>query len=183
MKKLWVGILLLCSSVFTASSSAESLDAKLAELGANVIFIRHALAPGFGDPDNFDIKDCSTQRNLNNEGRRQARALGEKLRATGLSFDAVLTSQWCRCVDTADLLDLGKVEPFSGLNSFFQGYADRQATLEKLRAYLDNLPTEQRVVLVTHQVVISAITGISPQSGGMVLFNPSSKQAGRFSFN
>ena len=95
-------------------------------ISANVIFLRHALAPGFGDPDNFIKQDCSTQRNLNNKGRLQARLIGHYLRASKISFSEILTSEWCRCIDTAKELNLGKWETFSGLNSFFEGHEKKR---------------------------------------------------------
>lgn len=156
---------------------AETLNDQIDQLGANVIFMRHALAPGFGDPADFDISRCETQRNLNDEGREQARELGEKLRATRLVFDEVLSSQWCRCTETTELLGLGDWSTFAGLNSFFQGYAEREATLAKLKTYLNSLSGDELVVMVSHQVVISAVTGISPPSGGIVLYNSQSNKA------
>ncbi|XDZ66707.1 histidine phosphatase family protein [Alphaproteobacteria bacterium LSUCC0684] len=136
--------------------------------------MRHALAPGYGDPADFKIDDCSTQRNLDQRGREQARQLGRIFREERVSFDQILSSEWCRCKDTADELGLGAWQSFDGLNSFFQGYADREKTLAKLRERLDSLPPGKLVLMVTHQVVISAITGNSVGSGGIVLYNTTS---------
>ena len=83
-----------------------------------VIFLRHALAPGNGDPKNFDLNDCRTQRNLDETGRRQARAIGKRIAAAKLNLAGIYSSEWCRCLETALLLDLGAVTPFDGLNSF-----------------------------------------------------------------
>lgn len=82
--------------------------------------MRHALAPGTGDPRNFDLTDCSTQRNLSEAGREQAKAVGELLRKSGIEKAGVYSSQWCRCLDTATLLGLGPVTELPALNSFFQ---------------------------------------------------------------
>ena len=112
-------IILLFSTEVAARSEFETIKKSIS---ANVIFLRHALAPGFGDPDNFNKGDCSTQRNLNNKGRLQARAIGDYLKKSNLRFSEILTSEWCRCIDTAKELNLGQWETFSGLNSFFQGY-------------------------------------------------------------
>ena len=177
MRNLLIKCVLLLATSLSLPLYAATLNERIEALGANVIFMRHALAPGFGDPDNFDIERCETQRNLDGQGRAQARDIGTKLKATGLDFDEVLSSQWCRCAETADLLDLGNWSTFSGLNSFFQGYADREQTLEKLEAYLNTLSGTELVVLVTHQVVISAATGISPSSGGIVLYNSQTQRA------
>ena len=105
-----------------------------------VIFLRHALAPGNGDPKTFDLNDCRTQRNLDENGRRQARAIGKLIAAAKLNLAGIYSSEWCRCLETAQLLDLGAVTPFDGLNSFYQNLAPRDTTLAKLKLKLNNLP-------------------------------------------
>lgn len=129
--------------------------------------MRHALAPGIGDPGDFAIGDCSTQRNLDDRGRAQARAIGTALRARGFSFDRVLTSQWCRCRDTATLLNVGPVEDMPALNSFFRNcavaHAQTAATADLLRQATGSM------LLVTHQVNITSLTGVVPASGEIVV--------------
>ena len=137
-----------------------------------VLLMRHASAPGFGDPDHFSIQDCNTQRNLDETGRAQARAIGAKLAAAGIKFSAIYSSYWCRCLETALLLGLGAVTPFDGLNSFFQNHAPRGATLKKLRQKLDSLlPSAPTSLMVTHSVTIRAITGLSVAPGGVVIYD------------
>ena len=155
--------------------AAEPLKKALLETSANVVFMRHAIAPGFGDPAEFQINDCSTQRNLDQAGRRQAQFIGKYLRDHEIMFDTILSSQWCRCKQTADLLNMGSWQEFTGLNSFFQGHADRKDTLKKLQYKLDGLPAGTLVLMITHQVVISAVTKISPVSGGFVVYNARTK--------
>ena len=155
--------------------AAEPLKKALSKTSANVVFLRHALAPGFGDPPEFQINDCSTQRNLDQAGQRQAHFIGKYLRDHKIVFDTILSSQWCRCKQTADLLDMGSWEEFTGLNSFFQGHADRTDTLTKLQHKLDGMPADTLVLMVTHQVIINAITKISPASGGLVVYNTRTK--------
>ena len=134
--------------------------------------MRHALAPGFGDPDYFSVKDCSTQRNLNETGRAQARAIGIKLAAANIKLSAIYSSYWCRCLETAQLLGLGAITPFDGLNSFFQNHAPQEATLAKLRQKLDSLsPSAPATLMVTHSVTIRSITGVSVASGGLVIYD------------
>ena len=99
----------------------------------NVLLIRHALAPGFGDPHNFDLNDCSTQRNLDGEGREQASRIGEKIKAAGIKFSKIYSSQWCRCLETAENMNLGEITVETGLNSFFQGIVAKDKTLHRLR--------------------------------------------------
>jgi phosphohistidine phosphatase SixA len=134
-----------------------------------VLLMRHATAPGTGDPPGMRLGDCSTQRNLSEEGREEARTVGERFRAAGIGFDHVLTSEWCRTSETARLLDLGPVTPFSPANSFFSDREDEDRQTTEVLAYLASLPPQDRVLIVTHQVNITALTGIVPQSGEIVV--------------
>ena len=168
-------ILLFLSEAYSQSE----LETKRKSISANVIFLRHALAPGFGDPNNFVKQDCDTQRNLNNEGRLQARLIGHYLKASKISFSEVLTSEWCRCIDTTRELNLGKWKTFSGLNSFFEGHEKKDKVMDKLGNKLDSLGKSDLVLLVTHQVVILEQTGVAPRSGEMVLYNSLTKQKRR----
>jgi phosphohistidine phosphatase SixA len=134
-----------------------------------VLLMRHATAPGTGDPPDIRLGDCSTQRNLSDVGREEARSVGDRLRTAEIGFDRILTSQWCRTTETAELLDLGPVTPFPPANSFFsdRSIADRQTA--ELLEYLNSLPEDERVLVVTHQVNITALTGIAPRSGEIVI--------------
>lgn len=160
-------------------ASGYSLELTLEEYAknpfGNVIFLRHAFAPGMdanGEPAKFKIDDCSTQRNLDSTGREQAAIIGEKFRQNGIKFGVVYSSQWCRCLETARLLNLGEVLPEASLNSGFRGLFKQQETLSKLRENLASLENEkQPVLMVTHRSVISAITGVSVNSGGVVAYN------------
>lgn len=165
-----------------SSVQAETLEEALSRTGATVIFLRHALAPGFGDPASFRLDDCTTQRNLSQEGIEQAQELGQLIRNSAIIIDNILSSKWCRCVDTAQHLNLGPFETFDGLNSFYQGHADRNDTMNLLRQKLNSLTQNRITLMVTHQVVISAATGLTVPSGGMVLFSPETGEAVRFSF-
>ena len=144
----------------------------------NVLLIRHALAPGFGDPQNFDLNDCSTQRNLKGEGREQAFRIGEKIKAAGIKFSKIYSSQWCRCLETAEYMNLGEITMEPGLNSFFQGIVPKDKTLDRLRKRLESVEAKQELVLmITHQVTITAVTGITVSSGGAVAFNTKSGES------
>ena len=131
--------------------------------------LRHALAPGTGDPPDFDLRDCATQRNLSDEGRRQATRIGARFRANGMPRARVLSSQWCRCLDTAELLGLGTVEELPVLNSFFQKRERRDAQTQGLARWLSDQSLDRPLVLVTHQVNITALTGVYPASGELVV--------------
>ena len=176
---------LLVLTLFWGASinASENLSDAIKEINANVIFMRHALAPGYGDPDNFSINDCSTQRNLSATGVDQARRIGVFFRKSNVQFSDILSSQWCRCKDTAENLNIGKWEEFSGLNSFFEEHADRDKTLNLLYQKINNLPEDKITLMVTHQVVIKAVTNIYTQSGGVVLYNSTTKQSSEFKLN
>lgn len=138
----------------------------LEEPGAFAI-MRHALAPGTGDPAAFDLDDCTTQRNLDGRGRAQAVAIGEAFRTRGIAFDTVLTSQWCRCVETADLLALAPVVAAPAFNSFFQDRSQRDARTAAALAAIDGL--DGRAMIVTHYVNILALTGETTRSGEVLI--------------
>ncbi len=132
-----------------------------------IAIMRHALAPGTGDPPELTIGDCSTQRNLDDRGRAQARAIGAALRERGIRFDAVLSSQWCRTLETAELLGLGQVTEAPPLNPFFRDRSTRNAQTAETRELIAG--TAGRTMLVTHQVNISALAGQSTQSGEVLV--------------
>lgn len=136
--------------------------------GGLVVLIRHAAAPGFGDPPNFRIGDCTTQRNLSEEGRLQAQALGESFRRRKIPIEKVYSSQWCRCKDTARLA-FGAFQEHPALNSFFEQPQLKAPQTEALRTFLMQVrPQRGNLVLVTHQVNITALTDVVPQPGEMV---------------
>ncbi|MDA9235967.1 histidine phosphatase family protein [Amylibacter sp.] len=172
-------ILMLGLSNFLTKANAEnySVEEIINDIDANVIFMRHALAPGIGDPNNFKIGDCSTQRNLNETGIAQAVLIGKQLKKNSIQFNKIYSSQWCRCYQTATLLDLGKVHEFAGLNSIFQNFVSRRKTLQKLEQKLSEISLNKLVIFVTHQVNIQAITKKNVASGEMVAFNTSTKKS------
>jgi phosphohistidine phosphatase SixA len=131
--------------------------------------IRHALAPGTGDPPDFNIRDCATQRNLSERGRNQARNIGRLLRAKGIHRAQVYSSQWCRCLETATLLDLGPVQELEILNSFFRHFEKREEQTAALKSWINDKEIRDPLILVTHQVNITAFTDIFPGSGEMVI--------------
>ena len=149
-------------------AAADARFARLSEPGV-VAIMRHALAPGSGDSAAFALDDCATQRNLDARGRAQAREIGAAVRAAGVTVDRVLTSQWCRCRDTARLLGLGPVEELPALNSFFRHRSRAGAQTAELRKFLLGLPPGETVVLVTHYVNIQALTGRGTASGEVLL--------------
>lgn len=139
--------------------------------GSAVALIRHAEAPGTGDPASFRLDDCASQRNLSQAGRDQARRLGNVFRQHGIDAALVLTSAWCRARDTAALLDLGRPELAPALASL-HGRADRrEAQIAELKALIGSLPPNRALVLVSHQATIAALTATHPASGEVIVFD------------
>lgn len=154
----------------TNASAWEALRSNRA-----VALIRHALAPGYSDPAGFVLDRCETQRNLSDTGRRQAVRLGDALRERGIPEARVYSSQWCRCLETARLMDLGPVRPFEGINSFFETRSMRAARTRETLAFIDEALEDADatpLVLVTHQVNISALTGTFADSGDLLIATP-----------
>ncbi|HRP24081.1 histidine phosphatase family protein [Thauera sp.] len=152
-----------------ASAQEAALWAALRE-GGHVALMRHALAPGTGDPPGFRVDDCRTQRNLSAAGRAQARAIGERFRANGIAAAAVFSSQWCRCLDTARELALGEVRPHPALNSSFGRRGEEADQTRAARALIaEQSEAGTPLVLVTHQVNITALTGVFPASGELIV--------------
>lgn len=144
--------------------------------GRAVLMLRHALAPGTGDPSGFRLDDCSTQRNLNDKGRAQARAWKRLLASHGIDQARVFSSQWCRCLDTAREMGVGTVTEWPPLNSFFGGRGDGDQQTQQTIAAVNALEPGAPVVLVSHQVNITRLTGIYPSSNeGLILSYPLSE--------
>lgn len=181
--------LFLVVALWPASSIAnETALLERMRAGDAVLMIRHALAPGVGDPDDFDLDNCSSQRNLNEQGREQASSIGKWLRQRGIENVRLYSSQWCRCLETARLMDLGKVTPLPALNSFFERPQDRQPNLTQLRKFIrKNTRPGELIIMVTHQVTISAITDEWTDSGHGKLIHVDNKGAiellGELDFN
>jgi len=146
--------------------------------GRHVVLMRHATAPGVGDPPGYRLDDCATQRNLSDEGRAEARAAGDRLRAAGLAQARVFTSAWCRCRETATLLGLGPVALAPPLDSFFEATGEADRRTAALRAFIRERLSEDLTapVLVTHQVNITALTKLFPASGEMLVLRVDGEQ-------
>jgi len=167
---LWVAVLALLPLTGAAQAPSVPLEEAAARLasGGYVLMMRHARTePGIGDPPQFRIGDCATQRNLSDEGREQARVIGASLRAAGVRLAIVRSSQWCRCLETASLA-FGAHEAWPALNSFFADRSDEpQRTGEVLR-FAEALRPPDNAMLVTHQVNISAAFGTFTAPGEIV---------------
>ena len=165
---------LLITTLFTPLT-ARTADGWQALQAGTVVLFRHALAPGVGDPPTFRLNDCSTQRNLSEEGREQARRLGQAFQARGIRVGAVWSSQWCRTRDTADLAFPKRRLDQRAFNSFF-GQADASAEQTRAaQALLASWRGPGVLVVVTHQVNITGLTGVVPASGEGVVVLPNAQ--------
>ena len=144
--------------------------------GGKIVLIRHSLAPGGGDPDGFKIDDCKTQRNLNDVGIAQSKKIGALFKNNNIKVDTVLSSQWCRCKDTA-FHAFGDYKEFSALNSTFQApYSKNEPQqLRQIKEYVKNWESDKNLILVTHYSIITSITNAVPSSGEIVVTDKSFK--------
>lgn len=141
--------------------------------GGTVALIRHARAPGTGDPSGFRLYDCSSQRNLSPEGRGQAQELGERFRTQGVRVERVLSSRWCRALDTGRLAFGDRVEPYPPLDSFFSEQSRNDAQTREVRKLVSDWKGLGVLAVVTHQVNITALTNIYPAEGEVLVLRPS----------
>ncbi|MBI4273974.1 MAG: histidine phosphatase family protein [Rhizobiales bacterium] len=172
-------VLLICATPANAADNA-ALWAKLKD-GGSVALVRHGRTPGgFGDPPGFRLDDCATQRNLTDEGRAQSRALGARIRAQGIRIGKVLSSQWCRCRETAELMDLGPIEPAATFNNVVVLRDQREQLRAGARDVISAWKGRDVLVVVTHGANIFALTGIQPGEGGIVVVEPDANTKDRF---
>ena len=138
--------------------------------GGKLIFIRHALAPGNGDPENFELKNCSTQRNLNEIGIQQSKKIGLIFKKNEIKIDNIYSSEWCRCKDTAKYA-FDEFETFDALNSFYdiRFAANEDKQIKDFYEFIDSIDSKNNIVFVTHYVVIGAILNIGTSSGEIVV--------------
>ena len=163
--------------IFISINSAIKADSKkilINELQkeGKLIFIRHAYAPGGGDPNNFDIKDCNTQRNLSDIGKIQAKKIGAFFRDNNIPIKQIYSSEWCRCKETA-LIAFKKFEKKKFLNSFFSSKfsKNKESQMKNLKEFIQNRKTNHNIIFVTHYVVINETLGYSSESGEIIIFD------------
>ena len=167
-------VLLLVSFLLAAPPCAAADEQlwTLLEGGGQVVLIRHGLTtPGVGDPPGFRLDDCATQRNLDDEGRRAAQRVGEAFRARRIPVERVLSSPWCRCVETARLA-FGGSEPWPALGNLFGRPENRAEHVRQMQRRVSERPGPGNLVLVTHGSTIAALTGINPGTAEMVVVTP-----------
>lgn len=174
MRKRGVPAATVCVLLLRLPAAAAGNEALWALLkgGGQIVVMRHASTdPGVGDPPGYRLEDCATQRNLSPKGREEARRLGAAFRARGIPVARVLSSQWCRCLETARLA-FGAAEPWPPLNSFFDDRSREPEQTRAVRALAGERPATGNLILVTHQVNISALTGVFPAPGEIVVLTP-----------
>ena len=152
--------------------------------GEKLIFIRHAYAPGSGDPNNFNLNACSTQRNLNKDGRKQAKHIGEFFIKNEIQIEKVLSSEWCKCKETAKIA-FNKFSTNNFLNSFYSskyaGNKDKQ--VDALNDYIKNFKSSKNLVFVTHYVLISEVFNYAPSSGEIIVSDKDLNMIGSVEIN
>ncbi|WP_290788267.1 histidine phosphatase family protein [Halomonas sp.] len=168
---LWLWSMLLAGQVVAGADDEAAAWQALSE-GGHVALMRHSLAPGIGDPAGFEREDCTTQRNLSAGGRAQARAIGERFRENGVEASAVHASRWCRALETARLLGLGEVVPTPALDSFFRNRGEAEERTRAVHALIRDWDGGGALVLVTHQVNITALVGGGVGSGEIIVVRP-----------
>ena len=166
--------LILAAAHAPASAAAAADEAlwALLKAGGQVIVMRHASTDkSVGDPPSFRLDDCATQRNLSAEGRGEAQRLGAAFRARAIPIGRVLSSQWCRCLETARLA-FGEPTPWPALNSTFRNRELEPERTREVRALAGERPPGGNLVLVTHQLNIAALTSVYPAEGELVVLSP-----------
>ena len=165
-------LLLIIFITLTTSIKADSNKNLINQLldGNKLIFIRHAYAPGSGDPNNFNLNDCSTQRNLSSDGKKQAQYIGKFFRDNNIKTDKVLSSEWCRCKETAKIA-FKDYSTISFLNSFYSSKfaKNKISQVSQLKDYIKKFNSKKNLILVTHYVLISELLGYGPSSGEIVV--------------
>tara|TARA_B100000614_G_C14439319_1_gene449541 strand:- start:366 stop:923 length:558 start_codon:yes stop_codon:yes gene_type:complete len=171
MKKQIISLIIIFFLLPLFNTHSSEYNWKPAQEGDKIIWIRHALAPGGGDPKGFKIEDCKTQRNLNEIGINQSKKIGQLFKSKSIKIDQVLSSQWCRCKDTAKYA-FGDFKEFSALNSTFSPPFDKNKNkqIKELKNFINNWNGKgKNLVLVTHYVIILAMTGETSSSGELII--------------
>jgi broad specificity phosphatase PhoE len=170
----WWPAAAVCGALLALLPSAALADEALWSLlkrGGQVVLMRHAVTtPGVGDPPGFRLDDCSTQRNLTDYGRLDAKRVGAAFRARGIVIESVLSSPWCRCIETANLA-FGKAEVSTALSNLFTHPENRDRQVREMRELM-NVPLAGNRVLVSHGATIVALTGVSLDTAEMVIVTP-----------
>ena len=169
MRTILLAVIIWTFNLGNIAYTSEKIIKHLKD-GKKLIFIRHALAPGTGDPKNFQLDDCFTQRNLSQEGIKQSKKIGLFFKNNNIKIDKVLSSEWCRCKDTAKYA-FENYTTFNALNSFYDEKfsANETKQMNDLMKFIKNWDSDKNLVFVTHYVVISSILNVGSSSGEIVI--------------
>ena len=181
MKYIKLIILFFLIVFFSIKSSASDKLINQLKEGGKIVMIRHADAPGSGDPENFLINDCSTQRNLSKKGIIQSKKIGNFFKENKIPIDIVLSSEWCRCKDTA-FHAFKNFETSTFLNSFYdiRFQDNKKAQMAKLKDYIKKWNGKKNLIFITHYVVINEILKVSPSSGEIIISDNEFNVIGNF---
>ena len=170
----------------TTSIKADSNKDLIKQLtdGGKLIFIRHAYAPGSGDPNNFNLNDCSTQRNLSDRGKKQAENIGTIFRENKIEIDEVYSSEWCRCKETAEIA-FTNFTTKNFLNSFYSSNYAKNKTqqIKDLVKFVKKNDFEKNIIFVTHYVLISEVLDYAPSSGEIIVSDKDFNMIGSIKIN
>ncbi len=180
--KIFIIIFISLTTSIKADSNKDLLK-QLTE-GGKLIFIRHAYAPGSGDPDNFNLNDCSTQRNLSDRGRKQAEHIGIIFRENKIEIDEVYSSEWCRCKETAEIA-FTNFTTKNFLNSFYSSNYAKNKTkqIKNLMKFVKKNNFEKNIIFVTHYVLISEVLDYAPSSGEIIVSDKDFNMIGSIKIN
>jgi phosphohistidine phosphatase SixA len=159
--------------ILLAPAHADEAGLAALKAGRHIVMIRHGLTtPGAGDPRGFKLEECATQRNLIEEGRAESRKLGALLRAHGIKIERVLSSEWCRCLETAELIGMGKAEREPALNNLYGRPQYREKQVNEMRALIAGWKGGGNLLLSTHGANMGALMGINPDTASGVVLAP-----------
>tara|TARA_B100002051_G_scaffold270773_1_gene304257 strand:+ start:456 stop:1013 length:558 start_codon:yes stop_codon:yes gene_type:complete len=180
--KIFIIIFISLTTSIKADSNKDLLK-QLTE-GGKLIFIRHAYAPGSGDPNNFNLNDCSTQRNLSDRGKKQAEHIGTIFRENKIEIDEVYSSEWCRCKETAEIA-FTNFTTKNFLNSFYSSNYAKNKTkqIKDLMKFVKKNDFEKNIIFVTHYVLISEVLDYAPSSGEIIVSDKDFNMIGSIKIN
>ena len=171
-------VLAILTAIGHGARADEAAAWQALRAGGHVALMRHTSAPGgVGDPAGFTLRDCATQRNLSAEGRADAQAMGARVKAEGIAFAKIMSSPWCRCVDTATLMDLGAVETEATFGNVVVLRDQREELAAGGRQIIQAWKGPGNLLVVTHGANIRAMIGVSPAEGEIVVVANNSDEA------
>ena len=178
--KYFKSIILIILFLFNHKSFADENIVEILKKNNNIVFIRHSLAPGNGDPENLNLNDCKTQRNLSTKGIIQSKKIGNFFKKNNIKIGKVFSSEWCRCKDTS-FYAFTKYSTFNGLNSFYDPkfYKNKEKQIKSLKKFIKNWDGKSNLLLVTHYVVILEMLNLGASSGEIIITNKNYETLGR----